>query len=168
MCCVESGERRSRSKPNRPLVRMFALLDHYKGLSWYYIIGRSKNKGKLAVSKVIALRKSESELKNAEAALEAQLMGEYDEDIDVSDIAEALSDIREKLTRISANIRGRIAALGATERTNLHRLMTNEYVRVRMNARALKQRIRDRLRQRKFELERLEREYRHTVNGEFL
>ncbi|KII83461.1 hypothetical protein PLICRDRAFT_84861, partial [Plicaturopsis crispa FD-325 SS-3] len=33
-----------------------------------------------------------------------------------------------------------------------------------MNARALKKRIRDRLRQRKFELERLEREYRNTVN----
>jgi hypothetical protein len=34
-----------------------------------------------------------------------------------------------------------------------------------MNARSLKHRIRDRLRQRKFELEKLERAYRHTVNG---
>ena len=34
-----------------------------------------------------------------------------------------------------------------------------------MNACALKARIRDHLRQRKFELERLERSYRKTVNG---
>lgn len=34
-----------------------------------------------------------------------------------------------------------------------------------MNALALKQRLRDRLRQRKFELEKLERSYRRTVNG---
>jgi hypothetical protein len=37
-----------------------------------------------------------------------------------------------------------------------------------MNACALKARLRDRLRQRKFELERLERSYRITVNGKFI
>lgn len=68
---------------------------------------------------------------------------------------------------MSATIRNRIAALGATELTNLHRLRSNEYVRLRMNALALKQRIRDRLRQRKFELERFEREYRNTMNGQW-
>ncbi|KII83586.1 hypothetical protein PLICRDRAFT_119196 [Plicaturopsis crispa FD-325 SS-3] len=125
---------------------------------------RSKNRGKLAVDKILAMQKSEVEFREAEAALEEQLQGEYDEDVDVGDIARELSDIRQKRSAISANIRGRIGALGTTDRANLHRLATNEYVRVRMNARALKKRIRDRLRQRKFELERLEREYRHTVN----
>lgn len=113
----------------------------------------------------MALQKSEVELKETERVLEAQLLGEYDADVDAGDIADELSNIRNKLGEVSANIRRRMAALGATERTNLRLLTTNEYVRVRMNARALKQRIRDRLRQRKFELERLERAYRHTVNG---
>ncbi|KII83000.1 hypothetical protein PLICRDRAFT_76994, partial [Plicaturopsis crispa FD-325 SS-3] len=125
---------------------------------------RSKNKGKLAVETILALQKSESEYKEAEAALEAQLLGEYDEDVDAGDIAFELSNVRSKIANISANIQRKIAALGATERSNLRRLATNDYVRVRMNARALKKRIRDRLRQRKFELERLERAYRHTVN----
>ncbi|KII90299.1 hypothetical protein PLICRDRAFT_78542, partial [Plicaturopsis crispa FD-325 SS-3] len=126
---------------------------------------RSKNKGKLAVEKIIALQKSEAEYREAESALEAQLMGEYDVDVDVGDVADQLSIVRNKMAEVSANIRSRISALGATERSNLRLLATNEYVRVRMNARALKKRIRDRLRQRKFELERLERAYRHTVNG---
>ncbi|KII82981.1 hypothetical protein PLICRDRAFT_84208, partial [Plicaturopsis crispa FD-325 SS-3] len=125
---------------------------------------RSKNRGKMAVDKILALQKSEEEYKAAEAALEEQLAGDYDEDVDVGDIARELSEVRRKRSTMSANIRGRIAALGTTDRANLHRLATNEYVRVRMNARALKKRIRDRLRQRKFELERLEREYRHTMN----
>ncbi|KII82995.1 hypothetical protein PLICRDRAFT_119974 [Plicaturopsis crispa FD-325 SS-3] len=125
---------------------------------------RSKNRGKIAVDKILAMQKSELEYREAEAALEEQLQGEYDQDVDANDIAEELTSIRQRRSALSANIRGRIAALGATDRANLQQLATNEYVRVRMNARALKKRIRDRLRQRKFELERLEREYRHTVN----
>jgi hypothetical protein len=39
------------------------------------------------------------------------------------------------------------------------------YLCIRMNARSLKHRIHDRLCQHKFELEKLERAYRHTVNG---
>ena len=38
----------------------------------------------------------------------------------------------------------------------LRDISTNDYLQLHMNARALKQRIRDRLRQHKFELERLE------------
>lgn len=57
------------------------------------------------------------------------------------------------------------AALGVEARTLLTDISTSDYLRLRMNARALKQRIRDRLRHRKFELERLERAYRVTVNG---
>ena len=36
-----------------------------------------------------------------------------------------------------------------------------------MNARALKIRLREKLRFRKFELDRLERSFRHQVNGKF-
>jgi hypothetical protein len=47
----------------------------------------------------------------------------------------------------------------------LQKLKADIFLQIRMNARALKTRIRDRLRQRKFEIERLERSYRHAVNG---
>lgn len=55
--------------------------------------------------------------------------------------------------------------MGVEERVALDELRQSRYLRDRMNARALKTRIRDRLRQRKFELEKLECAYRHTVNG---
>jgi hypothetical protein len=44
---------------------------------------------------------------------------------------------------------------------------TNEFLQVRMNARALKARLRDRLRQQKFEMDRVERSHRKTASGKF-
>ena len=58
----------------------------------------------------------------------------------------------------------RKAKLSVDGRLNLTKLLDNEFLKLRMKALALKQRIRDRLRQRKFELENLERAYRKTVN----
>jgi len=46
----------------------------------------------------------------------------------------------------------------------LIKLLDNEFLKLQMKALALKQRIRDQLRQQKFELENLERAYRKTVN----
>ena len=46
----------------------------------------------------------------------------------------------------------------------LRDISTNDYLRLHMNAHALKQCIQDRLCQRKFELERLKQAYRMTVN----
>jgi hypothetical protein len=51
------------------------------------------------------------------------------------------------------------------DKVNLEKMKKDIYLTVRLNALAIKTRIRDRLRQRKFELERLERSYRATVNG---
>jgi hypothetical protein len=62
-------------------------------------------------------------------------------------------------------LRRRRAALGTEDKVNLERMKKDIYLTVRLNALAIKTRIRDRLRQRKFELERLERSYRATVNG---
>ncbi|KAG2741772.1 hypothetical protein P692DRAFT_20750394, partial [Suillus brevipes Sb2] len=57
-------------------------------------------------------------------------------------------------------------ALGTEDKVNLEKMKKDLYLTVRLNALAVKTRIRDRLRQRKFELERLERSYRATVNAE--
>jgi hypothetical protein len=43
----------------------------------------------------------------------------------------------------------------------------DKYLQATLNARALKIRIRERVRHRKFEIERLERSYRNTINGNF-
>lgn len=56
--------------------------------------------------------------------------------------------------------------LGIDGRTNLKKVMNNKFLQAKMNAQALKQRIRARLCERKFELSRLERAYRHTKSNE--
>ena len=67
--------------------------------------------------------------------------------------------------RISALLRQKERALGPIERQQLRKLVTSPYLRDRMNALALKIRLWDKLRSRKFELERLERTFRKQVNG---
>jgi hypothetical protein len=76
-----------------------------------------------------------------------------------------LMDARTRRARTADILRRRRAALGIEEMSSLEKMKKDVYLTVRLNARAVKTRIRDRLRQRKFELERLERSYRTTVNG---
>jgi hypothetical protein len=78
-----------------------------------------------------------------------------------------VQELRESCHRISENIRKRRATLGVGQRTALRRMQDNEFLQLRVNALAVKTRIRDRLRQRKFEREPLERSYRHARNGTF-
>ncbi|KAG2079395.1 uncharacterized protein F5147DRAFT_661900 [Suillus discolor] len=54
--------------------------------------------------------------------------------------------------------------LGISQHTRLDQLRRNIYLQVRLDAQALKTCIRERLRQRKFEIEKLERSYRQAVN----
>ena len=83
------------------------------------------------------------------------------------DIPMQLDNARAKCRTIAETIQRKKAALGVDGRTNLASITRSPYLRLRMNARALKKRIQDRLRHRKFELEKLERSYRHTMNGQF-
>ena len=83
------------------------------------------------------------------------------------DVPQQLEDSRAQQAQIVDSLRRKRAALGVEEHAHLTLLRQNKFLRIRMNARSLKHRIRDRLRQRKFELEKLERAYRHTVNGKW-
>lgn len=98
--------------------------------------------------------------------LEAQLLAEsFPGPLDPADIPIQLDDARAKCLSIEKCIRQKKAALGVNELANLAKLADSPFLRIRMNARALKKRIRERLRHRKFELEKLERSYRRSVNG---
>jgi hypothetical protein len=83
----------------------------------------------------------------------------------IVDVELQLSEYRSKCKRIADIIQKRKCSLGVSDLTNLQGLRNNAYLRIRMNARAVKMRLRDRLRCRKFEIEKLERSYRRTVNG---
>ncbi|KAF7970090.1 hypothetical protein HWV62_25014 [Athelia sp. TMB] len=122
---------------------------------------QSKNKGKQAVEAILVLDSSIQE----EAKLVNQLHNDYVAGRgDAYDVAELLKDAESRLSRMQQLRNQKFKALGIPEANALSRLKNNNFLKTRMNALAVKQRLRDRLRQRKFELERLERSYRHTIN----
>lgn len=84
---------------------------------------------------------------------------------DMADLSEQLQNAREHLTRLEHAFDRKKNALGVGEQANLRTLQRDTFLRLRMNTLALKHRLRDRLRQRKFEIEKLERSYRRNVNG---
>ncbi|KAG6903910.1 hypothetical protein DXG01_014048, partial [Tephrocybe rancida] len=77
-----------------------------------------------------------------------------------------LESVRRKLEELRTRIRRKQAVLGVGDRTRLTNLINNPFLALRMQTLALKQRLRDRLRFRKFELDRLERSFRKQVHDQ--
>lgn len=69
------------------------------------------------------------------------------------------------MARLEKDRAQKFKALAVDQEAVLQNMKHDKYLIARMNALALKHRLRDRLRQRKFEMERLERAYRRTMNG---
>ncbi|KAJ7694352.1 hypothetical protein B0H17DRAFT_931798 [Mycena rosella] len=89
-----------------------------------------------------------------------------EEDPDAAIYEVELAAAEEAQATAERHLRNKEDALGVSQRQALHTLATSQYLRLRMNARALKRRLRDRLRSQKFELDRVERSFRRLVNGE--
>lgn len=83
---------------------------------------------------------------------------------DITDVIHQLQDARQHLSKLEQGIHRKRTSLGVSEQADLVRLKENSFLRLRMNALALKQRLWDRLCQRKFEMEKFERSYRHGTN----
>jgi hypothetical protein len=129
-------------------------------------LGRSKNKGKQAVQAILALHDARTTCQEDVRQLENKLLDATDDgQCDIQDVSMRLQDARNSKAKVSAKLDRMMAALGVDERADLRTLINDAYLRHQMNARALKERLRNRLRQRKFELEMLERAYRRTING---
>lgn len=126
-------------------------------------LGQSRNRAAKVVETILALQKTQASCDEELRKLETQLLQGLG---DPHDLDMRLEEMRARRACTIATIQRKHAALGLDERAQLSRLAKSKFLQLRMNARALKQRIRDRLRQRKFELDRLERSYRQTVNSE--
>ena len=72
---------------------------------------------------------------------------------------------KKRRQALESSINRQLVALDLAGLANLEALKNDEYLRQRMNAKALKMRIRQRLCERKFELERLEHDYRNASKG---
>jgi hypothetical protein len=115
------------------------------------------------IKNVLALENSLRLQRQLVAQLELRLG--YEADSEFTDLQTQLADERMHLTRLDAAVRRKRVQLGLEGRQNLQRLQDSRYLQVRLEALALKTRIRERVRQRKFELERLERAYRQAIHG---
>lgn len=83
----------------------------------------------------------------------------------VADVNEDLRQCRARRAQVTANISKAIAALGISDRREFGRVSGSEYLRHRMNGRALKFRLRHRLQDHRFERERIDQLYRNIMNG---
>lgn len=120
------------------------------------------------VQEIITLRDTLKSYKNDLVAIEKMLaIGVYEEDMDATDARIRYEEIQDRIKSINETLKRKRSALTVDGRVRLESLIGNQYLKLRLNARALKTRIRDRLRRRKFELERLERAYRKTTSGKF-
>ncbi|KAG6912814.1 hypothetical protein DXG01_011805, partial [Tephrocybe rancida] len=127
---------------------------------------QSRNAGKDAVKELIQLRETRDGLKKRQREYDALI---EDENTPVDEYTEAkteLESVRSRLRELTAKIRDKQSALGVADCARLEKLLNDPFLAARMNALALKQCLRDRLRSRKFELDRLERSFRKQVNDQ--
>ncbi|KAK6987448.1 hypothetical protein R3P38DRAFT_2574747 [Favolaschia claudopus] len=127
---------------------------------------RSRTAGKLAVEAIIRRRQAVGVLNKRITRLEETVM---DLDADAEDVRRAQEDLktaREKLKKDTATLKRKEKALGVEDRANLAHLTKSKFIAKRMNARAIKHRLREKLRARKFELDRVERTYRRKKKTE--
>lgn len=139
------------------MTSLFLLYNHLS-----CVPGRSKHKGRQAVLAILTLDRS--------IASEGALVKKLDRLIESGrgnflELSEQVTETNKRLHGLHDLRRSKLNALGVSETTQLKRLRDDVFLRSRMNALAIKQRLRDRLRQRKFEIEKLERSYRRTING---
>ncbi|KAJ7708199.1 hypothetical protein B0H17DRAFT_1156047 [Mycena rosella] len=130
---------------------------------------RSKNKGQQAVNAVMLMRTALKVRRTRVTEIRNRFLDavqEEDPEAPVYQVELAVAEVA--VATAESQLRNKEAALGVSQRQALHTLATSQYLRLRMNARALKRRLRDRLRSRKFELDKVERSFRRLVNDQKL
>ncbi|RDB23171.1 hypothetical protein Hypma_009676 [Hypsizygus marmoreus] len=127
---------------------------------------QSKNNANLAVTNVMALISTRKSFQDNIAQLNLMLASGNYEDLEIEDLVSQRVATEANLEKIQNTIKKKRELLGVDGRANLAKLKNNKFLQVRMNASVLKNRIRTRLQDRKFELDRLERAYRQTTSNE--
>ncbi|KAF7372931.1 hypothetical protein MSAN_00499800 [Mycena sanguinolenta] len=130
---------------------------------------RSKTQSAKAVATVIALRNA-VEIEKAEVDSCKQALEEADEEDEnaVEDAKQALEDARATWKKTRDRLRRREEALGLDEKTEVKKQTKTKYFQLRYDARAKKIRLRNLLRARKFEWDRVERTSRAGIGRQKL
>ncbi|KIJ05254.1 hypothetical protein PAXINDRAFT_24067, partial [Paxillus involutus ATCC 200175] len=127
---------------------------------------QSKHKADEEISKIIELEKLVGACAQMVRSLELRFISNQVHDVESFEIE--IADARSQHNNLLETLQRRREGLSVTGHAKLVALRGNVFLQVHMNALAVKTQIRDRLRQRKFELERIEWAYRQTVGDQRL
>ncbi|KAJ7657014.1 hypothetical protein B0H17DRAFT_1146039 [Mycena rosella] len=126
------------------------------------IPGRSKTQGQAAVEQVLEARQRAQQLFERVASLEEALADEFCTPevslyarMNLDDARTAWKQGKDKAVRLEQQ-------LGIDDTTQLNKVKHSKYYALQMNGRAVKERLRAKLRDRKFELDPIERSFRRT------
>ncbi|KAJ3531227.1 hypothetical protein NMY22_g8250 [Coprinellus aureogranulatus] len=136
------------------------------------LVSATAGLAKASIRKIVQLKAYKSSLKREISELEDNIDGG---DTDTDEAVDKRARLVEKLKTVDLQIRRRNAQLGITDKANLKRLEDNKYLKVsadttqylskvtafqlRMQARAKKERLQTKLRERRFQLDRSNRVY---------
>ena len=108
---------------------------------------QSKNIANSAIKEIMALYTARNAFAVDLGGLDQKLIaGDYGDDMSVEDVLAARLAVVKKKMAIEETIKTKKKKLGVREQENLKNLMGNKFLQLQLNARALKQRVRDRLR----------------------
>ncbi|TFK58907.1 hypothetical protein BDN72DRAFT_906316 [Pluteus cervinus] len=148
--------------------RLYTLDAQVQHLDFANLKRRSKKQGQTAVEEVIRLGKAYEVQKQPVLETEKQLQGNSDDYVHALASID-IHDAHQAFKRAETQLRIKERMLGIGEKEELMRLINDPYIALRMNALALKMRLREKLRARKFELDPVERKARKfTPNHEKL
>ncbi|KAJ6548545.1 hypothetical protein B0H19DRAFT_952491 [Mycena capillaripes] len=130
---------------------------------------QSKKRGEQAVNAVLLLRTAVETRREQVRQQQQKFLASVDDDDQLAILYEREFQAgKEALRKAEVNLRRKEEALGVTETQALKELAASEYMRLRMNARALKLKLRNRLRARKFEMDPVERAHRRLKDDDKL
>ncbi|KAJ6525150.1 hypothetical protein B0H19DRAFT_971441 [Mycena capillaripes] len=129
---------------------------------------RSKTRGQQAVNAVMLLRAAVKTRQGQVRELRQRFLDAVQQDHPDAAMCQAeYLATQQALQKAEGTLRRKEEALGVDEHEELEQLANSEYMQLHMNARALKLRLRERLRARKFEMDVVERAYRRLLNGDY-
>jgi hypothetical protein len=130
-----------------------------------FITEQSKSAGDKAIARILDLRSERDEIHGRIRKLRSMHHATKDEEEETRQaLNEDLSAAQDALNKTVHRLTMAEKSLGMPSRRRLEKLVGDTFINARMNARALKTRIRAKLISRKFERSLLERAYRHHTN----
>ncbi|KAI6143416.1 hypothetical protein BKA82DRAFT_4331278 [Pisolithus tinctorius] len=127
-----------------------------------------RHSSKAAENMILQIMATQKSLANYEAKLEVLEKDLLHGVADMTSLNIQIAECHQKVKCFKEALQNQRATLGINGHSDLASIQKSAYLQLRMHALAIKKCIRDHLRQRKFELERLERSYRQTLSEQRL